>query len=56
MQVHYETIKTLMDDGFIFWLLKLNSENFKTCLNNMHASIKLRLEKSEIVYESEKKV
>ena len=45
-----------MDDGFIFWPLKLNLENFKTCLNSMHPSIKFTSENSEIIYESEKKV
>ena len=44
-----------MDDGFIFWPLKLNFENFKTCLNNMHPSIKFTFEKPEIIYENEKK-
>ena len=43
-------------DGFIFWPLKLNFENFKTCLNNMHPSIKFTFEKPEIIYENEKKV
>ena len=31
-----ELLKRYMDDGFIFWTLRLNFENFKTCLNNMH--------------------
>ena len=35
-----ELLKRYMDDGFIFWPLKLNFENFKTCLNNMDPSIK----------------
>ena len=45
-----------MDDGFIFWPLKLNLENFKTCLNSMHPSIKFTSENLEIIYENEKKV
>ena len=49
-------LKRYMDDGFIFWPLKLNFENFKTCLNNMLPSIKFTFENSEIVYENEKKV
>ena len=35
-----ELLKRYMDDGFIFWPLKLNFENFKTCLNNTDPSIK----------------
>ena len=35
-----ELLKRYMDDGFIFWPLKLNFENFKACLNNMDPSIK----------------
>ena len=35
-----ELLKLYMDDGFIYWTLKLNFENFKACLNNMHPSIK----------------
>ena len=32
-----------MDDGFIFWPLKLNLESFETYLNNIHLSeIKIR--------------
>ena len=49
-------LKRYMDDGFIFWPLKLNFENFKTCLNNMLPSIKFTFKNSEIVYENEKKV
>ena len=45
-----------MDDGFIFWPLKLNFENFKACLNNTHPSIKFTFEKQEIIYENKKKV
>ena len=44
-----ELLKRYMDDDFIFWLLKLNFENFKTCLNNMHPSIKFTFEKPEII-------
>ena len=51
-----ELLKRYTDDGFIFWPLKLNFENFKTCLNNMHPSIKFTFEKPEIIYENEKKV
>ena len=51
-----ELLKHYMDDGFIFWPLKLNFENFKTCLNSMHPSIKFTSENSEIIYENEKKV
>ena len=51
-----ELLKRYMDDGFIFWSLKLNFENFKTCLNNMHPSIKFMFENPEIIYENEKKV
>ena len=40
-----ELLKRYMDDGFIFWPLKLNFENFKICLNNMHPSIKFTFEK-----------
>ena len=35
-----QLLKRYMDDGFIFWPLKVNFEDFKTCLNNMHPSIK----------------
>ena len=51
-----ELLKHYMDDGFIFWPLKLNLENFKTCLNSMHPSIKFTSENSEIIYENGKKV
>ena len=51
-----ELLKRYMDDGFIFWSLKLNFENFKICLNNMLPSIKFMFEKPEIIYENEKKV
>ena len=45
-----------MDDGFIFWPLKLNFENFKTCFNTMHLSIKFTFGNSETIYENKKKV
>ena len=51
-----ELLKRYMDDGFIFWPLKLNFGNFKTCLNNMHPSSKFKFENPEIIYENEKKV
>ena len=51
-----ELLKHYMDDGFIFWPLKLNFENFKTCLNSMHPSIKFTSENSEIIYENGNKV
>ena len=51
-----ELLKRYMDDGFIFWLLKLDSENFLKCLNNQHPSIKFTFENLEIIYENEKKV
>ena len=51
-----ELLKRYMDDGFIFWSLKVIKGNFKTCLNNMHPPIKFMFENSEIIYESEKKV
>ena len=51
-----ELSKSYMNDGFIFWSLKLNFENFKTCLNTMHPSIKFTFENLEIIYENEKKV
>ena len=51
-----ELLKHYMDDGFIFWPLKLNLENFKTCLDSMHSSIKFKFENLEIIYENEKKV
>ena len=51
-----ELLKCYMDDGFIFKPLKLNFEKFKTCLNNIHPSIKITFEKPEIIYENEKKV
>ena len=50
-----ELLKRYMDDGFIFWPLKLNFRNFKTCLNNMHPSIKFKFENPEIIYKNEKK-
>ena len=49
-----EVLKLYMDDGFIF--SKLKFENFKTCLNNMHPSVKFIFENPEITYENEKKV
>ena len=55
-QLLIELLKRYMDDSFTFWPLKLNFENFKTFLNNMHPSINFRFEKPEIIYESEKKV
>ena len=51
-----ELFKRYIDDGFIFWPLKLNLENFKTCLDSMHSSIKFTFENLEIIYENEKKV
>ena len=45
-----------MNDDFIFWPFQLIFENFKTCLNDMHRSIKFTFEKPEIIYENEKKV
>ena len=53
-----ELLQRYMDDGFIFWPLNFenNIENFKTCLINMHPSIKFTLEKPEIIHENEKKV
>ena len=51
-----ELLKGYMDDGFIFWPLKLNFEKLKTCLINTHPSIKFTYENSEIIYENEKKV
>ena len=50
-----ELLKRYMDDGFIFWPLNWNIENFKTCLNKMHPSIKFMFEKPEIIYENENK-
>ena len=47
-----ELLKSYMDDGFIFWPLKLN---FETRLNNMHPSIKFTFENPEIIHENEKK-
>ena len=41
-----------MDDGLIFWPLKLNFEKFLKCLNNMHPSIKLTHEKTKIILKS----
>ena len=49
-------LKRYMDNGFILWPLKLNFENFKTCLNNTHPSLKFTFENPEIVYENENKV
>ena len=40
----------------MFWPLKLNFENFKRFLDDMHPSIKFTFEKPEIIYENEKKV
>ena len=37
-----ELLRRCMDDGFIVWSLKLNFENFKIRLNNMHPSVKSR--------------
>ena len=51
-----ELLKRYMGDGFIFLPLKLNFENFQTCLNNMHASNKVTFEKQEMIYKNEKKV
>ena len=51
-----ELLKHYMDDGFIFWPLKLNFENFKTCSINMQPTIKFTFEKQHIIYENEKKV
>ena len=51
-----EILKRYMDDGFNFWPLKLNFENFKRCLNNIHLPSKFTFENPEIVYENEKKV
>ena len=39
----------------VFWPLKPNIENLKTCLNNMHPSIKFTFENSEIIYQNDKK-
>ena len=51
-----ELLKHYMDDDFIFWPSKLNFQNFKTCLNNIHSSIKFAFEKPEIIDENVKKV
>ena len=51
-----EILKRYMDDCFIFWPLKLNFKDFKTCLNNMQPSIKFTFENPEIIYENKKKV
>ena len=51
-----ELFKRYIDDGFIFWPLKLNFENFKKCLDSMHSSTKFTFENLEIIYENEKKV
>ena len=51
-----ELLKRYMDDGFIFWPLKLTFENFKTCLNNIHPSIKFTSENPKIIYENKMKV
>ena len=56
MKLLMELLKHHMDDSFIFWPLKLNSENFKTRLNNMYPSITFTVENPEIVYENKKKV
>ena len=50
-----ELLKRYIDDGFVFCPLKLNFENFKTCLNNMHPSIKFTFENQKIIYENEKR-
>ena len=49
-----ELLKCYMDEGFIFWPLKLNFQNFRTCLINMHPSIRFTFENPEIIYENEK--
>ena len=51
-----EILECYMNNGFIFWPLKLNFENFKAHLNNMHPLIKFMFENPEIIYENEKKV
>ena len=51
-----ELLKRYMDDGFIFWSLKLTFENFKTCLNNIHPSIKFPFENPKTIYENKMKV
>ena len=51
-----ELLKRYMDDGFIFWPLKLNFQNFRTCLIYMHPSIKFTFENPEIIDENKKKV
>ena len=51
-----ELLKRYRDDGFFFWPLKLNFENLKISLNNMHPSIKFTFETLKIIYENEKKV
>ena len=51
-----ELLKLYIDDGFIFWLINLNFQSFKACLNSIYPSIKLTFEKPENVYENQKKV
>ena len=51
-----ELLKHYMDNGFIFRPLKVNLENFKTCLNNMYPSTKFTSEKPEVIHENGKKV
>ena len=51
-----ELSKRYMKDYFIFWPLKLNFEQFKTCLNKVQPSIKFTLENQEMIYDNEKKV
>ena len=41
-----ELLKRYMDDGFIFWPLKLNFENFKTCLCTHQLNSRLKNKKS----------
>ena len=49
-------LKRYMDDDFIFFPLKLNLENIKTCLNKTHSSMIFPFEKPEIIYKSNNKV
>ena len=49
-------LKRYMNYGFVFSLLKLNFQYFKSCLDNMLPSFKFRIEKPETVYENQKKV
>ena len=48
IEIIKNVFKRYMDNGFLLWPVRLNFDNFMTCLNNLHLSIKYTFEKAKI--------